>query len=86
MIFHKISLLATLQEADFALGPFTSSRWREDVADLSAPFYYDAYSVFSPRPVAGSDPTGIVKTFSLQVLSGKYHWRWKKTRRKILMR
>ncbi|MPC24164.1 Glutamate receptor [Portunus trituberculatus] len=54
-------------QADFALGPFVTSRWREAVADLTASFYYINYHVITPRPVVPSDPAGIVKTFSLQV-------------------
>ncbi|XP_063840056.1 glutamate receptor ionotropic, delta-1-like [Scylla paramamosain] len=61
-----MGLLMTGQ-ADFALGPFVYSWWREALADLTTPFYYIQYHVLSPRPVVPSDPAGIVKTFSFQV-------------------
>ncbi|XP_063840060.1 glutamate receptor-like [Scylla paramamosain] len=55
------------EEADFALGPFFIGESREKVADFTATFYYDSYYIVSQRPVASSDPTGIIKTFQPQV-------------------
>ncbi|KAK8404109.1 hypothetical protein O3P69_000282 [Scylla paramamosain] len=54
-------------EVDFALGPFFLNDEREEVADFTATFYYDSYYIVSQRPVASSDPAGIIKTFQPQV-------------------
>ncbi|XP_045118453.1 glutamate receptor-like [Portunus trituberculatus] len=55
------------EEVDFALGPFFLSDSREKVADFTASFYYDSYYIVSQRPIASSDPSGIIKTFHPQV-------------------
>ena len=74
IIYISISIINTTitwQEADLALGPFVGTPSRESIADLTSNFYYDSYSVLSQRPVASSDPAGIVKTFTPQVHSRK---------------
>ncbi|KAK4321649.1 hypothetical protein Pmani_007564 [Petrolisthes manimaculis] len=55
------------KEVELALGPFTITRKREVVCDMSVPVAHDNKALFMVRPGIQSDMKGFLNTFTLEV-------------------